>query len=434
MSKLARQRLLKPYNFVGVFAALDVGSSQITCLVCYNNGRGDIQILGMGTRRAEGIQAGNVIDMGAAQKSILNAVNLAEQLAGETVEEVMLSVNCGRLNSRVIELELDVENSQVSRHHLNSLHAYARSEDTLALEENDALARLYTECFEYTLDGNNRVTNPVGMSADKIAARIVAVSAPWHPLLTLVDCVERCHLTVKEVVASPIATGMGCLTPEERDAGVTLIDLGAGSASLATYFRGSPIHVEVLQGAGDVLTSDLSAALGCTLGEAERVKNLHGAAFVRPTDASHEFALQTAGGATHHGQEHAHVTRAFVVDILQARLDEIFGRIANRLDHKDMLPYSSRRVVITGGGANLVGLRDYAALRLKRNVRLGRPSQLPGIGHMKTTPNQSNALGLAHMLAQRAKAGVEGISATQAKIYTETKSNGAFGAIRSMFA
>ena len=393
----------------GLFAALDVGSSTVTCLLCHANGRGEVQVIGMGTRRAEGFSNGNVVNAPAAQQSILNAINQAEEVAGETTERVVLCANAGRPHSRLVELELEIDGSQVNQSHINSLQHYAKQPLDVERQGEKVIAeRLNTMVIDYAIDGREGIQDPRGMSANVLQAKYLVVTAQKSALQSLIDCVERCHLSVSNVIATPLASAFGALNEEERQHGATLIDFGAQCTSIAAYHGGRPVHVEVLPTGSDLLTSDLAAALSCSLNDAERVKCLHGAAFLRPTDASVDVSVPSIDPL----EAPTVVTRAYLVDVIQARLDELFDRIAKRLDHPKLLPFSSKRIVLTGGGSALVGIKDYVALRLGRATRLGRPVALDGISRMQLTPAQTSVVGTV-CLATRQEAGAEALNKPQ---------------------
>ncbi len=380
----------------GLFAAIDVGSSTITCMLCHANGHAEVQVVGIGTQRAEGFSKGNVTDAAAAQQSILSAINQAEEIAGETAERVVVSTNAGYPRSRLLELELEVDGNLINQSHIDSLNHYSRQPLDDEQDAGFPVRRLNTMLIEYSVDGRDGVQDPRGMSAQLLKAKYLVVTAQKSALQSVIDCVERCHLSVHQIMANPLASAYGALSVEERQHGSTMIDFGAQCTSIAVFSSGRPVHLEMLPTGSDLLTNDLAAALGCGLSDAERIKCLHGAAFLRPTDGSIELEVPSVDPL----EAPASVNRAYLVDVIQARLDELFERIATRLDHPKLLPFSSKRVVLTGGGSGLVGIKDYVALRLSRATRIGRPAPLEGISHMQLIPAQSSVIGTARFAVE----------------------------------
>lgn len=382
----------------GLYGVLDVGSSKITCLVVNATNPRNPKILGMGHRASRGMRAGEIVDMDAAQEAILATVTDAEDAAGLTIEDVFVSYSGGKPRSQLIDLEIEVDGKAVLDSHVSALVSYAAQELPFEQKSVRPMHRLHTLPVDYRVDRNHGVSDPRGMSADRLGSRLLAISVARSSLDNVIDAIDKCHLTIRGVMVGGLASHYAVVTEEEMQLGACLVEIGASISTLVIFHGGGAVHLETLPIGSDHLTRDLAAALNCNIAAAERIKTLYGSALSNPSDSDREIRLpQEALNGGLVGSDR--ITRSFVVGIMQPRLDEMLTMLKQRMEHQNLRKFAGRRVIFTGGGANLTGLRDYATLALERQIRIGRPREMQGLPASRSGFELSAALGLAHFTA-----------------------------------
>jgi cell division protein FtsA len=208
----------------------------------------------------------------------------------------------------------------------------------------------------------------------------------------LASCVERCHLDVGGFVVSPYASGLATLAPDESDLGVTLIDMGGGTTTIAVFLGGNVIFTDVLPVGGLHVTNDIARGLSTPIADAERMKTLLGHAMTVAAD-EREYIDVPQVGEDDSGTPHQ-VPRSLLVGIIQPRMEEILELVRSRIETSGFDKVAGRRVVLTGGASQLPGLRDLAALILDKQVRIGRPARLRGLAEATAGPAYATAAGL----------------------------------------
>ena len=371
--------------------ALDVGSSKISCLIAEPGPEGTLSILGTGQRASRGVKRGYVADMAACEAAIREAVEQAERIAGTRIEQVFVGYSAGGMTSDVANVEVAIGGRKVGQKDVDALLDAGRQ----SIDPGERTVLHAVPAF-YTLDGLNGVKKPLGLHADCLAVDIHVVAATPAPVENLRHCVQSAYLGVAAIVASPVAAGKACLSEEERELGVALVELGAGVTNVSVFAAGQLAGLKSIpQGAGDI-TDDIASTFGTRRAEAERIKCVHGSASTSPRD-NHDMieVAPIAGGQD--GVDSTRITRAELVAVIRRRLENLTGEIAGALKQ---LGFSSSRcqVVLTGGGAELKGIADYAQGALGRTVRIGRP-KLPGLPDAHSGPAFATLAGLAQFAA-----------------------------------
>jgi cell division protein FtsA len=355
----------------GLITAVDIGSSKIAALIAQPT-EGGLQVLGTGQRESRGVKHGLVADMERTEHAIREAVEQAERIARTNIEEVWVSFSAGGLYSDVASVEVEMAGARIADGDVaNLLDAGRRSIDPKGREV------LHAQPTLYTLDGLKGVKNPRGLHAERLGVDIHVVSADPAPVRNLDLCVRSAHLAVKSIVASPIATAMACLTEEERELGVALVELGGGVTNVSLHAGGLLVGLASLPiGAGDI-TDDIASAFGTRRAQAERLKCFHGSAQTSPRD-NHEM-IEVAPIAGEEGAEPVRISRAQLIAVIRQRLEHWFAQVEEALKALGFTGPVARRLVLTGGGAELKGIADYAQGVLGRAVRVGRPRGLIGL-------------------------------------------------------
>jgi cell division protein FtsA len=370
----------------GLVTALDIGSSKIACLI----GRaehGSLRILGAALRESQGIRAGTVVSLDLVEESIRDCVAAAENHADARIQNVLISVNCGQPVSVTSRAVMTLDGELVTDAHLRALLAEGRSR--CVVEGHDIIQSAPTA---YVVDEARGVRDPSGMFCQRIGVAMHAVAVKPSPLQNLKLAVERCHLNIVGSLFAPYASGLSTLTEDEKQLGATLIDMGAGVTSIAVFLEGHLVHADVVPMGGWQVTTDLARMLSAPLSAAERTKTLFGAALGDLEAGADVVAISQMG---EDGEEAAmRVPRSMLTRIIQARLEETLGEVQSRLRASGFDVAAGRRAVLTGGACQLAGARELAARVLNKQVRIGRPQNLPGLPAAASGPDYATAVGL----------------------------------------
>jgi cell division protein FtsA len=373
-------------------AVLDVGSSKVAAMIAIVSGDGSPRIIGVGQRACSGVRQGLVADMDQTEQSIRAAMDQAERNAGINAEDVVVSISAGGLDSDIVSVEVDIAGHRIEDADIAHVQSVGRAQ-----LDKGSRAILHAEPALYGVDGNP-VTNPRGFHASRLGVDIHVISANMPPIRNLDMCVRQAHLGVQTIVASPVAAGMACLAAEERDLGVALVEMGAGVTNVAVFARGMLVGLSSIPMGGNDITDDIAAALSTKRTNAERMKTLYGSATTSPKDNHDMLEVQPINDDD--GLEPTRTTRTQLIQVIRQRLDAIFGEVGTALGDMGFVGAAGRQVVLTGGGADLKSVSDFAAGVLGRTVRIGRPRGLTAIPDAQTGPAFSTLAGLALYAAQ----------------------------------
>ncbi len=376
-----------------IITALDIGSWKVCALIASRSENGEIRVLGTGQRESRGVRRGYVADMGATELAVREAVEQAERMAGTNIEDVWVSFSAGGLVSDIASVEVELGGHRVEQDDIDEL--LAAGQGSL---DPDGRMILHALPTLYTLDGLQGVKKPLGLHADTLGVDIHVVCADGSPVRNLDLCVRSAHLEVKSIIASPVATGMSCLSDEERELGVALVELGAGVTNVSLFAGGMLVGLTSIPiGASDI-TDDIASAFGTRRQQAERLKCFYGSATASPRD-NHDMIEVAPLSADDEAGETTRVTRAQLIAVVRQRLEHLVGEIGQSLKELGFTGPVGRQVVLTGGGAELKGVADYIQGALGRAVRIGRPRGLIGLPDAHSGPGFATLAGLVNYAA-----------------------------------
>lgn len=379
----------------GLIAGLDVGTTKICCFIARIE-QGGVRVVGIGHQVSRGLRAGTVVDMEAVEESIRAAVDAAERMAGETIREVYLGVSGGHPASHTVGVEMSIAGHEVGEADVRKVLEQGKARGDLG-------ERMVVHALPvgFTIDGNRGIRDPRGMFGDRLGVDVHIITAATGPLRNLATCVERCHLRIAGLVVSPYASSLACLVEDETDLGVTLIDCGGGTTSIAVHYDGALIHTDVIPVGGGHITSDIARGLSTPTAHAERMKTLYGSAIPSQNDENEIIDVPQVGESERHSANH--VPRSVLVGIIRPRVEEILELARERLAASGVERLAGRRVVLCGGASQLQGMRELAARLLDKQVRLGRPIRVQGLAEATGGPAFATCAGLL-TYAQRAMA------------------------------
>lgn len=388
----------------GVCAALDVGSSKVACFIAKTDqtiSGPRPRVVGVGHQSSRGVRAGAVVDMDSAADAIRTAVEQAERMAGLAVNSVTVTLSAGQPTSTRLAAEIDLPQREVTERELRRLL-------NGALAEFDAEDRvvLHAIPLAWSVDDHRGIRDPRGMFGRTLGVEVHVITATTGPLRNLLTCVERCHFDLKGVVATPYASGLSALADDEVQLGATLIDMGAGATTAAVFAEGALLHIDAVPVGGSHVTSDVARGLSTPLAAAERLKTLYGSALDSPEDDQQmiEVPSVSGDGSAHYDS----APRSLLNSIIRPRLEETFELIRDRLDAAGVEKSSGRRLVLTGGGAQLPGAAELASRVFGKQVRIAGPSGVTGLGDAVSGPAFSAVAGIVRRETRGAAEAIAG--------------------------
>lgn len=372
---------------VGSLAVLDIGTFKIACFIAHIDSAGEIKIVGIGHQLSKGIRSGIITDFAEAEASIVAAVHAAEQMAGETVESVLVSLSGGNLTSRNVTVEMTMLGEEVTDRDIMDIIEQGRA--SIAHSESDII-----HCIpvSYYLDGAKGISDPRKMYGKKLGADLHIITGLPSVTRNLAHCVGRCHLDVAEYIASPYASSLSCLEEDEKQLGTTLIDMGGGVTSFSVFAGGKNIYTDAIPIGGVHVTNDIARGLSTSVAHAERLKTLHGSALASASDDQVMIDVPPLGEEDENDANT--LPRSMLVGIIRPRIEEIFEMIRSKIEVGGAAGQAGKRVVLTGGASQLIGVREMATNILGKQVRLARPRPLPGLAESVSGPAFSTALGM----------------------------------------
>jgi cell division protein FtsA len=361
---------------------LDVGTSKVAAIIArlkpadedeLLSGRTHaIEVVGYGYQQSRGVKSGAVVDLDKAEHAIRRAVDAAEQMAGVTVESLIVTQTAGRLASEAFGATVDLDMGTVREGDIRRVLAAAGRHNI-----SDGRSALHALPIGYSLDGQDGIRDPRGMVGDVLGVDVNVVTADRSAQDNMALAIHRCHLDVDGVVAAPYASGLAALVDDEAELGAACVDIGGGTSTIAIFSEGNLVHVDGIAIGGHHVTMDIAHCLSIRLEEAERLKTLHGSAVSSSRDDRDALTIHTIGEED--GGAPQTIPRTTLNAIIRPRVDEILELVRDRLVASGFSGRIGRRVVLTGGGSQLTGLADVARSVFGRPVRLGRPLGVKGL-------------------------------------------------------
>ncbi|MYZ46946.1 cell division protein FtsA [Propylenella binzhouense] len=379
-----------------IVSVLDVGSTKITCLIArlrpseseaLRHRSHAIEVLGFGTTRSRGVKSGFVVDLDEAEVAMRLAVDQAERMAEMTVGSVIVNLSCGRLRSEVFSAGVAVRGPTVTNGDVQRVLAAGGAHSV-----REGRMVVHSVPIGYALEGQHGIADPCGMVGEALGIDMHVVTADESPLRNLELAINRCHLEVETVVATPYASGLSTLVEDEAELGVACIDLGGGTTTLSVFCSGQFVHADAVPIGGNHITLDIARGLSTGLADAERLKAKFGSALPSASDDKDILTIPPVGEDE---RDHPNtVPRSALTRIVRPRVEETLEMARDMLLQSGFAEQVGRRVVLTGGASQLTGVAETARRILGRNVRLGRPLGIAGMPDSAKGPAFSAAVGL----------------------------------------
>jgi cell division protein FtsA len=369
-----------------IIAGIDVGSTKICTLIGRISDSGPLNVIGMGVVPSRGVRRGVITDIEVASRSIEESVRKAQNMAHYTISEAYLGISGSHIASQNSRGAVSIGRGDrpVDR---EDIQRVLEDAEAIAVPHNRRI--LHTIPREYIIDGQEGIKNPIGLMGFRLEVEAHIVTGSTTCIQNLEHCVERNQIRVVDSVFQPLASALAVLTEEEGRMGVVLIDMGGGTTDLATYMDSSVWETMVFDVGGNHISNDIAVMLRTPFAAAEEAKIRYSHALASQVDEAEMIELSAFG---HDGL--ATVSRRELCEIVEARVEEMFGIIARdirRSGYEDLIPAG---VVLTGGTSDLRGIRDGASRALQMPVRIGVPHRLHGVVEAVSNPAYATAVGL----------------------------------------
>lgn len=383
---------LRPARSGRFIAALDAGSFKTVCLIAGldQDGRA-ARIVGVGIAPSQGIIAGNIRNLAAAEAAIRAAIAQAESMAGIRLELIDVLLNGGSPASRTFAAAAQVAGNVVTRETLDRVAAAGRAHATA-----NGRQILQLETLGFSLDAGPLVANPMGQPTSRLAAHIHAITADTPAVANLTRTVTRCYLNPRRLIPGPIASALAVTSEDERRHGVITLDIGAGVTGISAFRNGRALFTTTVPMGGRDVTLDVVHSLRTPLEEAERIKTLYGTVLNAQSDQHDVFTYALTGDGE--GLEQRS-TKADLARIIQSRMAHLLHLVRDQLADAGLLDGNAARIVLCGGGSEIPGLQSFAEGVFRRSVREGRPEPISGLPPLYASAAFAGVVGVLRAVA-----------------------------------
>ncbi len=373
-----------------VIVAIDIGTSKVTTVVGEIDELGDLHIIGFGEAKSKGINKGAITNRNDVIKSIRESVNLAETTSGFKIVEAIVNIGGEHIEFQNDKefLTFGVSQKEITHEDIESLHAKVISKVS---KENYEI--IHALAKRYIIDDENDVLDPEGMIASKLEAEFHIILDKQTSYFNLKKVVEAAGIHPVEFVANPVASATSVLYNEEKEMGVILLDIGAGTTDIAIYVEGAIEYTKSIPIGGNQITMDIAHRFRVSKEDAETLKKEHGVAIVEAVDPDEMISIYPRGY-----EEPIEINKSVLVETIEARILDIFDFIKKELQVTQLLGKVNAGIVITGGVANIPHIRALAEASFGTDVRIGRPKDYRGFSEKLSFPQYATSIGMLTML------------------------------------
>ena len=356
-------------NKNGLMAVLDVGTSKTCCILARPLEDEKVDLVSIGFHQSRGIDKAGIADLPAAVSSVMHAVAAAEKETGERIETVVATACAKQFSSFLVNESVDLDGKEATQADVNRLIAKAQNKIP---EKNDEI--LHCIPIDYGVDDRHGLSNPIGLTGDKLSLILHTVMTPLYPMRDMDSMLEQSHLNCAKKVASPYAAGLACLTREEAEQGSVVIDLGAGSTGIGYFYGKQFTFCDRIPLGANVISKNLAQSFKMAWDDAERIKTLNGSTIPSSSYDQEEIEIPLIGEKERTNL--VHVSKSAVTAVIEPVVDDIFHAVRSKLEEQGFYDYCLNAVLV-GGGAQMHGICEKARAVLGLNARLGKPLHIP---------------------------------------------------------
>ncbi len=370
---------------------LDIGTSKVAAIVGEVNREGEIEIIGIGTHISRGMKKGVEIHIESTVQSIQRAVEEAELMSGCQIDSVYAGIAGSHIRSINSHGIVAIRDREVFPQDVERVIDAAQA---MAIPADQKILHILPQ--EYVIDSQDGVKEPLGMSGVRLEAKVHLVTCAVNASQNIEKCIERCGLTVNDVILEQLASSYSVLSDDERDLGVCLVDIGGGTTDIAVFTDGAIRHTTVIPIAGDQVTNDIAMALRTPTQNAEEVKIKYACALTQLAGA--EDMIKVPGVGDKPAKE---LSRQALAEVVEPRYDELFTLIQAELRRSGFEDLVAAGIVLTGGASKMEGVIELAEEIFHMPVSLGSPNNVAGLKDIVRDPVYATGVGLLQYGKQR---------------------------------
>jgi len=367
-----------------LIVALDIGTTKVVAVVAEVLPEGGFEVLGLGQHESKGMRKGVVVNIETTVNSIQRALEEAELMADCKIRDVYTGIAGNHIRSFNSSGMVAVKDKEVTATDVGRVIETAKA---VNIPTDQQVLHVLTQ--EFIVDGQEDIREPIGMSALRLEVKVHIVTGSVSAAQNIVKCVRRCGLEVQDLILQPLASSLACLTPDERELGVVLVDIGGGTTDVAIYTGGAIRHTAVLPIAGDQITNDIAAMLRTPTPDAEDIKIRYGIAkqvLANPADMVEVPGLGDRGPRL--------VNRQALGAVIEPRVEELFGLVQQVIRDSGYEDLLASGIVLTGGSSLLPGVVELAEDVFLKPVRVATPEYEGGLADVMRNPRFSTVMGL----------------------------------------
>jgi cell division protein FtsA len=399
-----------------LIVGLDVGTSKVVAIVGEVTVAGDIEIIGIGSNPSRGLKKGVVVNIESTVHSIQRAVEEAELMAGCQIHSVHAGIAGSHIRSLNSHGIVAIRDKEVTQQDVERVIDAARA---VAIPADQKILHILPQ--EFIIDSQEGIREPAGMSGVRLEAKVHMVTGAVSAAQNIIKCVRRCGLEVDDVVLEQLASSQACLTDDEKELGVCLVDIGGGTTDIAVFTDGSIRHTAVIPIAGDQVTNDIAVALRTPTQHAEEIKIKYACALTQLARADETIEVPSVGD-----RPARRLARHTLAEVVEPRYEELLTLVQAELRRSGFEDLIAAGIVLTGGSSKMEGVVELAEEVFHAPVRLGLPQYVNGLVDVVRNPIYATGVGLL-LFGQRNRGGRGSEVAMGAGV------KGVFGRMRSWF-
>ncbi|MFN7352957.1 MAG: cell division protein FtsA, partial [Burkholderiales bacterium] len=378
-----------------LIVGLDIGTSKVVAVVAELLPDGRYEVIGMGQSDSRGMKKGVVVNIDATVESIQRALEEAELMADCKITHVYTGIAGSHIRSFNSSGMVAIKDKEVSGPDVARVMETAKA---VNIPTDQQVLHVLPQ--EFIIDGQEDVREPLGMSGVRLEVRVHIVTGAVSAAQNIIKCVRRCGLEVQDLVLQPLASSLAVLTPDEKDLGVVLIDIGGGTTDIAIFTGGAIRHTAVIPIAGDQITSDIAMALRTPTADAEDIKLMYGYAkqvLANPSEMIEVPGLGDRGPRS--------LSKQALAAVIEPRVEELFSLVQQVVRESGYEELLSSGIVITGGTSLLPGMVALGEDIFLKPVRVGIPDYAGGLSDVVKSPRYSTVMGLLNEAKLQAERG-----------------------------
>ena len=388
MSKITERNLV---------VGLDIGTSKISVAVGEITLDNQLSIVGVGNQPARGMDKGGVNDLNLVIQSVQRAVNEAELMADCQISSIYLGISGKHISCQNENGMVPINDKEVTQEDVDNVIHTARSVPISAERR-----MLHVLPQEYSIDCQDGIKSPIGMSGVRMEAKVHIVTCANDMAKNLVKCVERCHLSADQLIFSALASSYSILTDDEKELGICVIDMGAGTMDISIFIGGALRHTAVIPVAGNQVTSDIAKIFRTPLSHAEDIKVKYACALRHLVSMEESIEVPSVGG-----RPARTMSRHTLSEVVEPRYQELFELIQEEVREAGLEDQIAAGYVLTGGTAKMEGVVEFAEEIFQMPVRIASPLPVQGLKEYIDDPCYATVVGLLHYGMQAHQSGTK---------------------------